>query len=104
MRGDPVKDFFLGFIGLHILHHSQKEAIYGAAIQEELRRHGYSLSFGTLYPLFHRLERDGYLVSKTKLVSGKLRRLYSITEAGRTVLAEGKAKARELLGELEEEL
>ena len=30
---------------------------------EELQRHGYKISAGTLYPLLHRLEKKGYLRS-----------------------------------------
>jgi hypothetical protein len=31
---------------------------------EELRRHGYRISPGTLYPMLHALERKGYLRSR----------------------------------------
>ncbi len=51
MANDPVtRHFFNGFIRLHILYHAAKEPIYGAEITEELVRHGYRLSQGTLYP------------------------------------------------------
>ncbi len=56
-----LRDFFLGFVRIHILHHAALEPIYGVAIMEELRRHGYDLSPGTLYPLLHNLEAAGYL-------------------------------------------
>ena len=75
-----IKDFFLGFIKIHILYHASKEPIYGVGIQEELRRHGYQLSPGTLYPTLHRLERDGYLERESKVVKGKARNYYTITE------------------------
>lgn len=102
MKGDLVKDVFFGFVGLHILHSAQNKPVYGAAIREELRRHGYQLSFGTLYPLFHRLERKGLLQSELQLSSGRIRRLYSITQLGNMMLAEGKLKAKELLLALEQ--
>ncbi len=57
---------FNGFIRLHILYHAAKEPIYGAEITEELVRHGYRLSQGTLYPTLHMLERLGYLKSRTR--------------------------------------
>jgi len=31
---------------------------------EELARHGYKLSPGTLYPMLHAMERKGYLVAR----------------------------------------
>ena len=49
-----IRDFFLGFVKIHILHHAAEGAVYGAAITAELRRHGYDLSPGTLYPILHR--------------------------------------------------
>ena len=54
---------YSGLIRLHILHHASKEPIFGLGIIEELGRHGYRLSPGTLYPLLHGLEREGYLRS-----------------------------------------
>lgn len=48
MDNDLVRDFFLGFIKIHILHHANKEKIYGKEFVEELERHGYKISYGTL--------------------------------------------------------
>ncbi len=60
MSGDLVtRHFFTGFIRLHILYHAVKEPIYGAEISEELVRHGYRISQGTLYPTLHQLETLG---------------------------------------------
>ena len=62
MADDPItRHFFNGFIRLHILYHAAKEPIYGAEITEELVRHGYRISQGTLYPTLHLLETLGYL-------------------------------------------
>jgi PadR family transcriptional regulator len=51
-----VRDFFLGFIEVHILHHAAQEPVYGLALISELRRHGYELSPGKMYPVLHELE------------------------------------------------
>jgi len=48
-------DLYSGLIRLHILYHACKEPIFGAAISEELSRHGYNMSPGTLYPMLHGL-------------------------------------------------
>ena len=92
-----LKDFFLGFIKIHILYHASKEPIFGVEIAEELARHGYSISPGTLYPTLHRLERDGYLASTSKVVDGKMRRYYQATAKGKLVLEESRKKIRELV-------
>jgi PadR family transcriptional regulator, regulatory protein PadR len=43
-----IKEFYLGFIRIHVLHHASKEPIYGLWLIEELGHHGYKLSPGTL--------------------------------------------------------
>ncbi len=98
-----LKDFFLGFIKIHILYHASKEAIYGVEIREELGRHGYWLSSGTLYPTLHRLEKDGYLQRYSRVVVGKVRNYYTITEKGKSALNEARSKIRELVTEVLEE-
>ena len=94
------RDIFAGLIKLHILYHASKEKIFGLWIIEELRRHGYELSPGTLYPVLHRMEKKGYLNSEKEIVKGKVRRVYSITAPGMEMLIEAKSKVRELFGEL----
>ncbi|MFH1908423.1 MAG: PadR family transcriptional regulator [Chloroflexota bacterium] len=94
------RDLFLGFIKLHILYHAGREPVYGLWLIEELARHGYRLSPGTLYPILHGLEEEKLLISEGRVVEGKMRKYYRLTETGRTVLAEGKIKARELLDEI----
>lgn len=95
------RDLFLGFVKLHILHHAGHEATYGLWLIEELAGHGYRLSPGTLYPILHGLEKEKLLISETRVVEGKSRKYYRLTNAGRNALEEGKAKAQELLEELE---
>jgi PadR family transcriptional regulator PadR len=98
---DPVtRHFFNGFVRLHILYHAAKEPIYGAEIAEELVRHGYRLSQGTLYPTLHLLEQLGYLRSRTKVVNGKVRKYYQATLGGRKVLVEASGKLQDLVSEI----
>ena len=70
---------------------------------EELGRHGYKLSPGTLYPILHALERKGYLRSSEKREGRQRRRFYRATSAGRKALVKAKVKVRELVGELFED-
>ena len=94
------RDLFLGFVKLHILHHAGREAVYGLGLIEELGRHGYRLSPGTLYPILHGLEQERLLVCETHVVAGKVRKYYRLTATGRIALREGKKKARELMKEI----
>lgn len=97
------KELYSGMIRLHVLYHASKGPIFGLWIIEELRRHGYKLSPGTLYPILHALERKGYLRSMEKREGRQVRRLYRATPAGRKALAAAKIKVRELVGELFED-
>ena len=65
-REKPVdRDLYSGLIRLHVLHHASEEPIFGLGMIEELARHGYRISPGSLYPLLHGLEQKGYLRSTT---------------------------------------
>ena len=57
------RDLYSGLIRLHILHHAAKQPIFGLGMADELARHGYLISPGTLYPLLHGLAKKGYLRS-----------------------------------------
>ena len=94
------RDFFLGFIKVHVLHHAAQEPIYGLAMIEELQRHGYDMSPGTLYPILHGLEEEGWLEREDRVVEGKVRKYYTATDAGRQALAEVRIKIRELVNEV----
>ena len=69
-------------------------------LMEELRRHGYRLSAGTLYPILHGMEKTGYLVSRLESVDGRQRRVYKATRLGEETLLSGKDRVRELYREL----
>ena len=94
------RDLYSGLIRLHVLHHAVEGPIFGLGMIEELARHGYRISPGSLYPLLQGLKKKGYLRS-TDLRSGKsLRRVYRATPLGRKALRAAKSKVRELFHEL----
>ncbi len=95
-----VRDIFLAFVRVHVLYHAADGPIYGAAMMEELARHGYQIGPGTMYPTLHALRQQGYLDEERRVVGGKVRKYYRITEAGRQVLALLRPKLRELVGEV----
>ncbi|MBI2955325.1 MAG: helix-turn-helix transcriptional regulator [Chloroflexi bacterium] len=101
VQGQPMlREFFLGFIKIHILHHAVRESVYGLQLIEELSRHGYHLSPGTLYPVLHELEKSGYLMREERLVDGKVRKYYCATPLGEQALEEIRPKIDELVAEV----
>lgn len=95
-----LKEFFLGFVKLHIVYHASHEPVFGLELIRELARHGYNISPGTLYPTLSKLEKDGYLRCQEKLVHGKIRKYYSATPLGKKALKEARLKITELVGEI----
>ena len=87
---------------IHILHHAKEEPIYGTWMMEELHHHGYDISPGTLYPLLHSMEKSGLLLMEERNVEGKIRKYYTSTPLGESVLEEAKKKAYELFKEIKD--
>jgi PadR family transcriptional regulator, regulatory protein PadR len=94
------RELYGGLIRLHLLHHAAEGPLYGLSMIEELARHGYRLSPGTLYPILHGLEKKGYLRSTDQRLGRTARRMYRIMPSGRRALNAAKRKVRELFGEL----
>jgi DNA-binding PadR family transcriptional regulator len=95
-----VSQFLRGAVRLHILHHAQLGPVHGAWMAQELARHGYKISPGRLYPLLHRMEEEGVVTSHQEVVGGRARRVYEITDLGRTALTEERAALAELAFEI----
>jgi PadR family transcriptional regulator len=94
------RDLYSGLIRLHLLHHAAEGPIFGLGMIEELNRHGYRISPGTLYPLLQGLEKKGYLTSIEQRDGKSLRKVYRATPAGRKALSLAKSRVRELFREL----
>ena len=95
-----LRDVFLALVRVHVLHHAAKERIFGVEMMDELKRHGYDISPGTLYPLLHALEESRVLVSSQEVVDGKVRKYYRITRSGNALLGELQTKIRVLFDEV----
>jgi len=95
-----LREFFLGFVKIHILYHAGQAPVYGAELMAELARHGYELSPGTVYPTLHRLYREGYLSRESRVVGGRVRKYYSLTDKGQAALDQARAKIAELVQEV----
>src|SRR6516164_8932637 len=96
------RDLYSGLIRLHFLHHAAEGPIFGLGMIEELARHGYRVSPGSLYPLLHRMQKTGYLTASEVRNGKSLRKVYRATRLGRRALTAAKEKVRELFSELVE--
>jgi DNA-binding PadR family transcriptional regulator len=99
MNDPVVREFLLAFWKIHILHHAEEHGVYGHWMLEELHRHGYRLSPGTLYPLLARMARRGWLRS-IEPKGSRDARVYRITPAGADVLKRLRASLAELQHEV----
>ncbi len=85
MRGDALK----GHLDLLVLAVLAPRPLHGYAVIEVLRDQSgqaFDLPEGTIYPVLHRLERSGLLVSDWEQHGGRRRRTYRLTDAGRREL------------------
>lgn len=94
------QELLSGFIRLHVLHHAAEGDLYGQWMIEELARHGYRVSPGTLYPMLHAMERKGYLESRTERAGRSHQRIYRATPYGTEALNLAHDKIRELFREV----
>jgi DNA-binding PadR family transcriptional regulator len=99
-----TREILLGFWKVHILHHAAEHPVVGQWILTELRRHGYDISPGTLYPLLKRMERNGWLRCEAEPGGGlRARRYYHLTSGGADVLELVRETVIELHHEVVEE-
>lgn len=91
------RECYLAFWKAHILHHAAEGPVVGRWMLNELHRHGYDVSPGTLYPILHRMEEYGWLRREKDRTGGsKARQSYFITNQGREVLARLVEQIKEL--------
>jgi len=95
------REILLSFWKVHILHHASEGPIHGQWVLTELRRHGYEISPGTLYPLLHRMQRNGWLNCRKAPRRGPRTRMdYRLTAEGRKVLELVRRRLEELYAEV----
>jgi DNA-binding PadR family transcriptional regulator len=94
------REILLTFWKVHILHHAGQEPIHGQWIIRELRRHGYEISPGTLYPLLRRLVCRGWLNVAAEGRGRRARKDYRLTPKGKRVLKLIRAQIQELYDEV----
>lgn len=79
---------------------SENSRMYGYEMTqkvEELSSGKIKLTFGALYPVLHKLETEGALVTETEITNGRARIYYSLTPKGKNVAAEKLKELQEFL-------
>jgi DNA-binding PadR family transcriptional regulator len=69
----------------------EEGAMHGYAITrrvEEITEGKIKLTYGALYPILHKLESDGSLITNSENFNNRIRIYYSLTPKGQTVVAE----------------
>ena len=70
---------------------AENDKMYGYEITrmvEELSEGKIQLTYGALYPVLHKLERDGNLVTESQNVNNRTRIYYKLTPKGKSVAIE----------------
>jgi PadR family transcriptional regulator, regulatory protein PadR len=91
------REFIRGFTKLYALWRGSQKDAYGMAIMREMRKVGFELSPGTLYPTLATLEREGDIVWRRQVVAGRVRKTYRLTAKGKKELGEVKERLRVLV-------
>jgi PadR family transcriptional regulator PadR len=79
-------DFLNGVPELVVLQLLTRRPMYGYELVQAIERSsGSTLEFGEgcIYPILHRLEKDGHLTSRREEVGGRSRVVYRTTASGR---------------------
>lgn len=98
-----VRDFLLGYLRIYVLFRALEGPVYGVALLDDLRKRGYMLGPGTLYPALHTLQTRGYLSRESRTVGGRVRKYYTLTPEGGRALAGARMKVRGFVQEILED-
>jgi PadR family transcriptional regulator, regulatory protein PadR len=75
---------------------AERGRMYGYEITQEVKERtdgNITLTFGALYPVLHKLEQEGLLLTESEAVDGRLRKYYTLTTQGTQT---ARAKTHEL--------
>jgi PadR family transcriptional regulator len=88
------------FFVLQVLHDGPAHGYDIARAVERTTKGCCSPSEGALYPTLREFEQGGYVTSETEVVSGRERRVYTLTEKGRDAFRVGLAAWMDATGAL----
>lgn len=70
---------------------AENDRMYGYEITqkvEELTKGKIQLSYGALYPVLHKLEKEGSLITESQNVNNRMRIYYKLTPKGKSIAVE----------------
>jgi len=91
MRGDLLR----GHLDAVVLGSLAEGPAHGYSVITRLRERSegeLDLAEGTVYPVLHRLDADGFVSAEFVEVQGRRRKVYALTAAGRRELVEQRAQ------------
>ena len=94
------RDFLRGFVKMYALWRTSKEDVYGVQILNEMKKLGFNLSPGTLYPTLRVLLEEKDVKLYEKVVNGKVLKFYRITAKGRKELDEVRERLKVLMRQI----
>lgn len=98
-----VQGFARGIHELLVLSTLREESKHGyqIALDVEADSNGlFRFKHGTLYPILHRLEGQGLIQGSWSSSTGRRKKVYSITAAGRRHFSGGASRIEEVVGRL----
>lgn len=89
MNNEVVVKMLKGMLDIVILRMLEGEPLHGYAVISQIRRQlGVYLGPSTIYPLLNAMEKKGYVKSHWNMDSERPRKVYEITDSGKTLLEE----------------
>ena len=70
---------------------AENNRMYGYEITqkvEEITSGKVALTFGALYPILHKLEKEGTVLTETEIINGRARIYYKLTKTGKSLAQE----------------
>lgn len=83
------KELLKGSSDVFVLAVLRDEPLYGYEIAKRIKKHSkdvFDMGEGTLYPILHKLEQAGLLTAFWEESTGRKRKYYSLTNAGKKML------------------
>lgn len=91
-------------ISLLLLKLLEEKDMYGYEMIETLASRSeemFRLKAGTLYPLLHSMEKEGWVTAYEEPADGRMRKYYRLTEEGHAQLAEQREKWERYAGTID---
>ncbi|MEM3566235.1 MAG: PadR family transcriptional regulator [Candidatus Bathyarchaeia archaeon] len=99
LKKEIVQHIIKNLLDIQILTIINKEPAWGYKIKKQIEAFsGLKIRHGALYPLLKKLENKGLITSQKQLQGKRTRKVYAITEKGKTYIETYGAVMKELVG------